>query len=265
MRKLAKIICLVVIAFSTTTLVLSWRPVSKAKREFYQLTVYHFNSSAQEKILDNYLQNALLPALHKISLKNIGVFKNHSNDTITDKTLFVLMPISSLDDANKIASKLSANKEFQSSGAEYLNAIYTAPPYSRMETILLHAFALAPEMKVPKLSGPKRDRVYELRSYESATEKIFQNKVKMFNDGDEIGLFKRLNFNAVFYAEVVSGSKMPNLMYMTCHENRPTRDANWKAFVDDPYWKKLSSMPEYQHNVSHIDISFLYPTEYSDY
>jgi len=24
-------------------------------------------------------------------------------------------------------------------------------------------------------------------------------------------------------------------------------------------------MPEYQHNVSHIDISFLYPTEYSDY
>ena len=87
----------------------------------------------------------------------------------------------------------------------------------------------------------------------------------MFNEGDEIGLFKRLNFNAAFYGEVVAGGKMPNLMYMTCHENKTSRDANWKAFVDDPFWKKLSSMPEYQHNVSHIDISFLYPTEYSDY
>lgn len=29
--------------------------------------------------------------------------------------------------------------------------------------------------------------------------------------------------------------------------------------------KKLSAMPEYQNNVSHIDITFLYPAEYSDF
>src|SRR6187402_1906283 len=243
----------------------SGMPTDKTEREFYQLTVYHFKDASQEKIIDNYLQNALLPALHKINIKNIGVFKNHSNDTLTDKTMYVLMPVKSLEDVMRISSKLINDKSYQAGGAEYLDDVYTTAPYSRMETILLHAFSLAPQFQLPKLNGTRKDRIYELRSYESATEKIFKNKVHMFNEGDEIGLFKRLNFNANFYAEVVAGSKMPNLMYMTCHENKTARDVNWKNFVDDPYWKKLSSMPEYQHNVSHIDISFLYPTEYSDY
>ena len=53
-------------------------------------------------------------------------------------------------------------------------------------------------------------------------------------------------------------------MYMTTFENMADRDAHWKTFVDDPFWKKLSSMPEYKDNVQHIDIIFLTPTEYSD-
>ena len=265
MNKIVKTVSVVLIWIALSFIVQSWAPANKDKREFYQLTVYHFNSTTQEKILDAYLQNALLPALHRMNIKNAGVFKNHSNDTLADKTLYVLFPIQSLDDVISISSKLKIDKDLQTAGAEYINAVYTTPPYTRMETILLHAFSLAPKLQLPALKGTRKDRIYELRSYESATEKIYRNKVNMFNDGDEIGLFKRLNFNATFYGEVLAGGKMPNLMYMTCHENKTVRDANWKAFVDDPHWKKLSAMPEYQHNVSHIDISFLYPTEYSDY
>ena len=255
----------ILIAILGGTIFQSWDSSGKTEREFYQLTVYHFSDASQEKTIDTYLQNALLPALHKINIKNIGVFKNRSNDTLPDKTMYVLMPVRSLEETMKISSKLNSDKDYQAAGAEYLNAVYTSAPYSRMETILLHAFSLAPELQLPKLNGLRKDRIYELRSYESPTEKIFKNKVHMFNEGDEIGLFKRLNFNASFYAEVIAGGKMPNLMYMTCHENKTVRDANWKKFGDDPYWKKLSTMPEYQHNVSHIDISFLYPTEYSDF
>jgi len=243
----------------------SWTSPAKAEREFYQLTVYHFKEPSQEKMIDGYLQRALLPALHKINIKNVGVFKNRANDTLADKTVYILIPIKSLEDIMKLPSSLNVNKDYQAAGAEYLNAIYTSAPYSRIETILLHAFSMAPQLQLPKLSGARKDRIYELRSYESSTEKIFKNKVHMFNEGDEIGLFKRLNFNASFYGEVIAGGKMPNLMYMTCHENKTARDDNWKNFGNDPYWKKLSSMPEYQHNVSHIDISYLYPTEYSDY
>ena len=254
-----------ILFFTIGIITLSWAQFAKSKREFYQLTVYHYSTATQEKTLDVYLQNALLPALHKMNLKNIGVFKNHANDTITDKTLYVLMPLQSVDETMKIQTKLNTDNDYQAAGTEYINAPYTTPPYTRMETILLQAFSLAPQLQLPALNGSRKDRIYELRSYESATEKIFQNKVRMFNEGDEIGLFKRLNFNASFYSEVIAGGKMPNLMYMTCHENKTTRDANWKAFVDDPYWKKLSAMPEYEHNVSHIDITFLYPTAYSDF
>jgi NIPSNAP len=255
----------ILIALLCGTIFQSWILSAKTEREFYQLTVYHFKDASQEKTIDNYLQNALLPALHKIKIKNIGVFKNRANDTLVDKTVYVLTPVRSLEEIIKISSKLNSDNDYQAAAAEYLNAVYTSAPYARMEIIFLHAFSLAPALQLPKLSGVRKERIYELRSYESATEKIFKNKVNMFNEGDEIGLFKRLNFNASFYGEVIAGGKMPNLMYMTCHENKTVRDANWKNFVDDPYWKKLSAMPEYQHNVSHIDISFLYPTEYSDY
>jgi len=244
---------------------LSWSQSNKSEREFYQLTVYHYSNEGQEKILDNYLQNALLPALHRMHITNVAVFKALANDTSASKLLYVYMPMKSLDMITKLPVKLNDDKDYQSAGTEYINAIHTTPPYTRMETILLQAFSLAPQMQLPALKAEKRDRIYELRSYESATEKIFKNKVHMFNEGDEIGLFKKLNFNAIFYSEVIAGNKMPNLMYMTSFENMADRDAHWKAFGNDPNWKKLSAMPEYKNNVSHIDIIFLRPADYSDF
>ncbi len=233
-------------------------------REFYQITIYHFTTTAQEQSLDEYLHQAYIPALHRQGISKVGVFKAISNDTATDKTLYVLAPLASLELITRLPQKLEADQKYLAAARTYLEATYNAPPYSRIETIVLQAFPDAPVFQLPSLKGPTADRVYELRSYESATEKIFQNKVKMFNAGGEVALFKRLNFNAVFYAEVLAGHHMPNLMYMTSFENMADRDAHWKTFVDDPFWKKLSALPEYQNNVSHIDITFLHPTPYSE-
>lgn len=234
-------------------------------REFYQLTVYHFKTPAQEQVIDGYLQNALLPALHKLNFSNVGVFKAWANDTVADKMFYVFITIKSLDQLAKLPAKLNADAAYQTAGAAYINAVYKEPAYVRIENILLHAFPLAPKMQLPQLQAANKDRVYELRSYESASEKIFANKVQMFNQGGEIDFFKRLNFNAVFYSEVIAGSKMPNLMYMTTFNSMADRDAHWKLFVDDPFWKTLSAKPEYQNNVSRNDITFLQPTSYSDF
>ena len=38
----------------------------------------------------------------------------------------------------------------------------------------------------------------------------------------------------MFYASVLAGARMPNLMYMTTFENQAERDAHWKTFGDDP-------------------------------
>lgn len=237
----------------------------KPNREIYRLQVYHFNTSSQEKDLDNYFKNALLPALHRAGIKNVGVLKSWDNDTSADKLIYVVTPMKSLDMLTRLPDQLKKDGQYVSDAGPFLNADFKNPAYSRMETIVLYAFPLAPQLTPPSLKASKKDRVYELRSYESATEEKFENKVKMFNEGGEIDLFKRLNFNAIFYSEVIAGSKMPNLMYMTSFENRADREDHWKTFGNDPFWKKLSSMPEYQNNVSHIDIKFLYPAEYSDF
>ena len=133
-----------------------------------------------------------------------------------------------------------------------------------MSTILLKAFKDMPVMKPSPVKGPRKNRVYELRSYKSSTETLLKNKIKMFNKG-EIKLFDDLNFNAVFYGEVLAGPDMPNLMYLTTFPNQESRDEHWESFSNSPVWKKMAGLPEYQGNVSEIEIHFLYPTDYSDY
>ena len=234
------------------------------KQEFYEIRIYHVKTDAQEKIVENFLKNAYLPALHRAGLENIGVFKPIELDT-ADRRIYVVTPLRTLEQVNSIQATLSSDKNYLQAGKEYLDATYDNPPFARMESIILKAFSHQPVFQKPALKGPREERVYELRSYEGHTEKIFQNKVHMFNEGGEVALFKRLGFNATFYGEVLSGPRMPNLMYMTTFENRASRDEHWKAFGADPEWKKLSALPMYQNNVSKIEIFFLRPTAYSDY
>lgn len=236
----------------------------KPSREFYEIKIYHFKNAEQEKSLDSYLKNALLPALHRTGISRTGVFKPLANDTAADKLIYVFMPLKSFDQLLALPEVLDKDAGYNTAAAAYLDAVYNNPPYTRMESILLKAFRLAPQMEMHGLTGPQADRIFEMRSYESPTEKLYLNKVHMFNEGGEVPLFKRLEFNAIFYADVINGSHMPNLMYMTCFDNMAARDQHWKTFSADPEWKKLSAMPQYQHNVSKAEIILMHSTEYSD-
>ena len=233
-------------------------------REYYELRTYRFKSAGQQERVEAYLQKALLPALHRLGIKKVGVFKPVETDSTYGKKLIVFIPFRTLDEFDKLTDKLAKDKQYLADGSDYIDAPYDNPPYSRIETTVLKAFTGMPVSAVPNLKAPVNERVYELRSYEGHTEKIYRNKVKMFNDGDEVGLFKRLGFNAVFYAEVLAGSTQPNLMYMTTFDSQASRDEHWKAFGQDPQWTKLVAMPEYQHNVSKNVTLFFRPTSYSD-
>jgi len=237
----------------------------KSENQFYSLKIYSYSSLKNEKQIDVYLRDTYLPALKKLSISPVGVFKlkAQSNDTI--RRTYVLVPLKSLDNVYTLDDKISRDSIYISSGEDFLNAPFDNAPYDRMKTIILKAFDEMPFLQPPFLNGSREERLYELRSYESPTVKLHKNKVKMFNEGGEIKLFKNLGFNAVFYSSVIAGSQMPNLMYMTAFDDKKSRDAHWDAFRKSPAWKKLSSLPEYQNNVSDIDIVFLYPTSYSDY
>ncbi len=234
-------------------------------REFYQFKTYIFTTDKQSTQTDLYLQKAFLPALKKLNISNVGVFKPRLKEGDTIKKTHLLIPFATMQDFLELEEALSKDTVYLREGADYIKAGYNEPPYQRIESILIRAFVDFPKLQTPKLEGSRADRIYELRSYESATESYYKNKVDMFNAGGEVELFDKLEFNAVFYGEVISGSKMPNLMYMTTFSDQESRDAHWKSFFGAPEWDKLKNIEKYKNNVSHADIYFLYPTSYSDY
>lgn len=250
-------------SFAFLTFLIFLTTSSQAKQaEFIQIIVYHFANDAQVIETENYLKDAYLPALHQQKLDRIGVFK--PIDFAQDKRLFVVIPFSSFNHYDKTTKKIAIDENYLKAGQKYINSEYNRAPYIRKEIIFLNSFTTAPILQKPNLKNTVTDKVYELRSYESATEMLHQKKVKMFNEGGETEIFSRLQFNPLFYGSVIAGAKTPNLMYLTSFENMDERKAHWAAFGADDAWKKLSALPEYKNTVSKNETIFLRSTSYSD-
>jgi hypothetical protein len=232
--------------------------------DYFELKIYHLDSQDQMPLLDSYLKDALLPAMHRSGIKNTGVFKPIEGLNEELNFQVVLTPFRSLEQYEKLPALLQNDQEYLEAGKAYIDAAHDAAPYARIESMIMRSFSATPKMAVPELSTPRSERVYELRSYEAATEKLYELKVEMFNEG-ESALFQELEFNPVFFAEVLSSAHMPHLVYMTAHADTTAQRENWDAFRVHPEWERMKNLERYQHTVSSITKYLLYPTEYSDY
>ena len=233
-------------------------------RDYYQIKVYNIEDKDQESGLDNYLKNAYLPAMHRAGISKVGVFKPIADDAAAGTKVFVFIPLKDLNHVEKIEAKLAKDAQFQKDGADYINASWEKPPYERIESILIKAFDKMQKFGVPNHTTPASEQIYELRSYEGPTEKMYRKKVEMFNEGGEMAIFNGLDFQEVFYGEVISGSAMPNLMYLTTFANMKTHDEHWDAFRSHPDWLKLKEVEKYKHTVSSSTKYLMHPTDYSD-
>ncbi|MEO5997891.1 MAG: NIPSNAP family protein [Chitinophagaceae bacterium] len=231
----------------------------KSSQEFYELRVYTLKNETQQKLVEDYFQNAAIPAFNRSGSKNIGVFTELKPTGFTK--LYALIPFKSMDDFLSIQEKLTKDKVYNEAGTAYLTAPATEPAYDRIESSLLKAFTHMPKIEVPE----KKSRIFELRRYESASESAGKKKVDMFNTLGEIEIFKRVGLTPVFFGETLIGGLRPNLTYMLTYDDMDERVKNWKIFGSDPEWKKISSMPDYADAkiVSHITSIFLAPTSFS--
>ena len=260
MQSIKRLLVLFVVIFGLVSPLLA----QKSGRSFYEIRVYHIKDKDQENRMDQYLKSALMPALKRQGIKAVGIFKPVGNDTLADKRIYVLTPFNSATQFASMPDLINKDDQYLKDAAAWRSTPFDSPAYERIESIFLQSFAMMPHLSVPAMKGDRKNRIYELRSYESPTDELFKNKVHMFNEGGEIKIFDRLGFNAVFYGSVIAGGSMPNLMYMTSFEDRADREAHWKAFGSDPEWKKLSSMKFYHpKNVSKIETTFLNATDYS--
>lgn len=233
-------------------------------REYYELRVYHIIGKTQEESTDKFLKEAFLPALHRAGIEKVGVFKPVETDTAYGKRIYVFIPFKTIEQYIQLPAVLSMDQKYAEEGKFFLDAPHDNPPFRRYESILMLAFKDMPQFRSPGHATPPSARIYELRSYESATEAKAIKKVEMFNEGGEMKLFEKLGFNAVFYGEVLAGSTKPNLMYMTSFADQKSRDNHWNEFRNHPEWKMISGMDEYKNTVSKANIFLLHPTDYSD-
>lgn len=235
------------------------------KQQYYEIKIYRIADKTQEAKVDAFLKDAYLPAMHKAGIPIVGVFKPVEADTAFGKLVYVLIPFKTVDQFMQLPDQLMKDKLFAEAGKAFIEAPYNEPAYVRYESIFLKAFMDYPLFVAPKFSTLPSERIYELRSYESATDAKAEKKREMFNQGGEINIFKKLNFNPVFWGEVLVGSHMPNLMYMTTFADMKTHDEQWKAFGATDEWKRLSGMEEYKNTVSKVKPYLLHPTDYSDF
>jgi hypothetical protein len=255
-------------AFASATSAAAATP--RAAREYYELRSYRLKAGGSRAPLEAYLEKALLPALGKRGVKNVGVFTeldvNKAAGTSTpkaDSPVWVLMPHATLESFVGVSAEINRDAAVQKAGAAYLEVPKPSPAFDRIDSWLLLAFAGMPQMHVPAFSKSKAPgRVFEMRDYESHSERAALNKMDMFDAG-EIEVMRDIGMSPVFFGQALSGPNLPHLRYITSGPDLASHLANWKKFGPDPRWIKLKDDPKYANNTSKNTARFLVPTAYS--
>ena len=226
-------------------------PTSK---QYLDLRHYEFATAEQQAAFEQFMADAAIPALNRLGISPVGVFKEAEADKLG---LYVLLPHPSLASVGTANTLLLADKTFQKAGSAVIDSPKGSPVYRRFESSLLLSFDDCPKVEVP---SKKATRVFELRIYESHNTTKAKRKIEMFNEGGgEIAIFRETGLNPVFFGETIAGKLMPNLTYMVGFDDMEAREAAWSVFRIHPDWKRISKLDYYKDTVSHITKSVLKP------
>ena len=257
-------------ATAVSTLTLALAPKAEAAdaapaastREFYELRRVHLRRGPRQKIFDDYLRDAYLPALGRQGIGPVGAF--HVMVGPESPSVWILTPFKSLDEFAALSGKLRVDDEYKKAAAEIRSLPASDPAYVRNESWLLGSIASVPKLEVPAQTKAGKGRVFELRTYESHSKGANWKKIEMFDIG-ETALFRRAGLAPVFFGEALVGSRLPSLTYMLVFDDLTARDEAWRTFGGYPEWKKLSSTPGYTDPEIVTDISnqLLRPAPYS--
>ena len=228
---------------------------SKAEtpKEIIELREYDMGWPGKLSELNNYFKDALIPALNRHGVKQVGVFSELGQSE--PRKIYSLMSHASFADYGAAHQLIAADAEYQKASKSYHHL--TEKVYDRITTQLMLAFDVMPAMK--KVEGSE---LFELRTYQGLNEDAVRRKIKMFNK-EELPIFLDTNLLPVFFGEVIAGKYQPCLTYMVGFKNMDERQAAWKAFIDHPEWKRVSGLAEYANTVSKIIKVFLEPMPYS--
>jgi hypothetical protein len=230
---------------------------SSSPPEFYRLTRYALQSGPQTALAEHYFGEALIPALTRMAFGPIGAFKLDIGPETP--AYYLLVPGSSAEMLAEMDQHLSRDADFLKIAAPFWNAPATAPAFQRLESSLLSAFAGWPRVTPPASAASRGKRIFQLRTYESATHFDHARKVEMFHQG-EFDIFLKAGFHPVFFGDTLVGPRTPNLTYMLSFTDMDELNAKWALFSTAPEWKKMKADPRFSYaeivsNISNLILS----------
>ena len=241
---------------------------SRTSVDSFELRSYTVKPEKQE-VLDAYLRDALIPALNRLGIKQVGAFHEipvpppagqAAPPFVPATHLLITYPNLELNTLGRISQSLENDADYQKAAAGYFAIPATEAVYDRIESSLLSAFSTMPRLEAPE----KRGRLFNLRVYESHSEAAGLKKIEMFNKG-EIDIFRRVGLTPVLFGQAIVGPRMPNLTYLLAFDDEAGRLAAWNKFRSDAEWQKLKAIPEYEDKriVSRITNKLMTPADYS--
>lgn len=120
-----------------------------------------------------------------------------------------------------------------------------------------------PAEKVSEEAPAAAPRVFEMRTYVAHPDRL-EALHKRFREHTN-RLFEKHGMELIGYWTPIDGDASKNtLVYILAYPSREARDASWKAFLDDPEWKKVyAASHEDGPIVAKVESVFLAPTDYS--
>src|SRR5258706_13014798 len=106
--------------------------ISFAQNDIYEILVYKLKTTAQVDATDNYLKDAYIPAMHRLGIKQIGVFKPIANDTAEIKQIIVLTQYISLDGWCRTKSNINNDPVYASAAKSFPDADTSHRPYQHV-------------------------------------------------------------------------------------------------------------------------------------
>lgn len=242
---------------------------SEPGREYYEIRRYRLADEGSRQTVLAYLEDALVPALNRAGIGRVGVFgveppaeADEPIDPVDALSLWAIIAFPTIEDFTAMKSTLEADAEYLEAAAPMYATPRQEPIYERMESWFLRAFKGMPAMELPPQTAAGKDRIFELRLYESHNEETARRKVHMFDNG-EIDIMRDVDMGPLLFAELLIGEDVPALVYILSASDMEAHREHWQAFGGHPEWIRMRDMDYYKGTVSRIENVFLRPTAFS--
>jgi len=226
-----------------------------AQKQVYEFRTYELEVFKSADILHNYFKDALIPALNRQGIENIGAFEETSEQL--PAKIYLLIAYDDIVAFNTSKDLLDKDARYMEDAKPYFTALESTP-FHKITTNLIRS-----TMGFPKLVKPvDESNLFELRIYGSQNEDALRRKVKMFNDS-EFGIFTDVGLPVVFFGYNIAGNEMPCLTYLLAFKDKDAHTESWSKFVAHPEWARITKLEEYANAMNDITRVFLKRLPYS--